>query len=395
MQADVGVFDPVIGRSFGEIAGLSRSQHRSQGMGVALQRGPAVNYFAPIGGETAKTDLFDGITTNWGRIPGGRPIGELLARTQREFSPTHPELILPMLSEAQRQISALASQHEPWADEELASVNQLLTLCSGLYIDAVCDRSAASPGDSVKVTLTVNKRLPAAARWTSFTLDGLGKADRQDVNGALADDAPFVKEAKLSVPEQTPYSQPFWLIEPRHGDRYVIKDQQLIGRAAPVPVITAVFDVEIAGAKLHLDTPVRFRYVDHVRGELTRPLEIVPPVAVDLPERVVLFPNGEVRRIAVQVKANASAAAGDLKLEVPAGWKATSDDTAFHLESAGAIQEIAFDVTPPPGARNVSAQFHAIATVNGTPDRNRNAIDRLRAHSPAGGLSPIRWDARI
>jgi LmbE family N-acetylglucosaminyl deacetylase len=364
IQADVGVFDPVIGRSFGEIAGLSRSQHRSQGMGVALQRGPSINYFAPVGGETARKDLFEGVTTNWSRIPGGQPIGDLLARIQREFSPNHPELILPMLGEAQRQISALASHHETWAEQKLAAVNQLLALCSGLYVDAVCDRSSASGGDVIKVTLTANKRLPANARWSSFTVEGLDKRDRQEVNSALADNTPTVKETKIQVPAQTAYSQPFWLIEARHGDRYVIEDQQLIGRAAPLPVLSAGFDFEIAEAKIHLDAPVNFRYVDHVRGELTRPLEIVPPVAVNLTENVVLFPNAEARRIAVQVRANAGDVSGSVNLEVPAGWKTNSAATAFHLDVPGAVQEISFDVMPPVGAAPVSAKFRAIATVN-------------------------------
>jgi LmbE family N-acetylglucosaminyl deacetylase len=364
VHADVGTFDPVVGRSFGEIAGLSRSQHRSQGMGVALQRGPSVNYFAPVGGLAAKQDLFDGIVTNWNRIPGGAAVGELLARTEREFSPNHPELILPMLSEARQRIAALDA-HEPWAERKLAALDQLLALCSGLYIDAVCDRSSASGGDTVKVTLTANKRLAAKARWNSFTVNGLGHADRQEVNGALADNTPFVKEAKIQAPENAPYSQPFWLMEQRTGDRYVIRDQQLIGRAAPLPVLTASFDIEIAGAKAHLEIPVRFRYVDHVRGELTRPLEIVPPVAVDLPERVVLFPNGQPRRITVLVRANAPSPAGDVKLETPAGWTAETTASAFHLDAPGAVQEVSFLVTPPAGSGNVSAQFRAIATVNG------------------------------
>ena len=365
VHADVGAFDPVIGRSFGEIAGLSRSQHRSQGMGVALQRGPSVNYFAPVSGEAAKQDLFDGVTTNWSRIEGGKGIGDLLARTERELSPNHPELILPMLSEAQREISALASRHQSWAEQKLTEINQLLALCSGLYVDAVCDRSSASGGDPVKITLTANKRLPASARWSKFTVQGLGQNSDQDVNALLADDAPLTKEVKIQVPAHAEYSQPFWLKDPRKVDRYTIRDQQLVGRAAPLPVLTASFELQIAGTNVRLETPVKFRYVDHVRGELTRPLEIVPPVAVNLPENVVLFPSGQERLITVQMKANATASAGELKLDVPPGWTATPATSAFNLETPGALQEIGFTVKPPAGTGNVRAQFHAVATING------------------------------
>ncbi len=365
IHADVGVFDPVAGRSFGEIAGISRSQHRSQGMGVPLQRGPSVNYFAPVGGETAKQDLFDGVTTSWSRVPGGEAIGSLLARTEREFNPQHPELIVPMLADAQKQITALQEKHDRWVEQKLAEINQLLTLCAGLYLDAACDRSSASGGDTLKVTLTANKRLTTSARWVGLAVDGLGKIERQDVAASLADDLPLTKEMKFGIPGQAPYSQPFWLQEPRTGDRYVISDQTLIGRAAPVPVLTAAFDLEIEGAHLRIEKPVQFRYVDHLRGELLRPFEIVPSVAVDLPEPVVLFPNAAERPITVQVKANAPAAAGAVALELPSGWTSTAPASTFRFDQVGAVQEIVYLVKPPAGTERVRARFRAVATVNG------------------------------
>ena len=39
IQIDTGKFDPVLGYSYNEIAGMSRSMHRSQGQGSAEQRG--------------------------------------------------------------------------------------------------------------------------------------------------------------------------------------------------------------------------------------------------------------------------------------------------------------------------------------------------------------------
>ena len=39
LTLDVGAYDPLLGRSYGELAAESRSQHRSQGFGVLAQRG--------------------------------------------------------------------------------------------------------------------------------------------------------------------------------------------------------------------------------------------------------------------------------------------------------------------------------------------------------------------
>jgi hypothetical protein len=202
-------------------------------------------------------------------------------------------------------------------------------------------------------------------RWEGLTVTGLSKDDRQNVAAPLEDDKAVTREAKIAVPANAPYSQPFWLAEPHPPNRYSIGDQLLVGQAAPVPVLRAALDFEVSGAHVHLETPVHFRYVDHVRGELTRPIAIVPAVAVDLPERAVIFPNGAERRISVQIRANTATAAGQVRLDAPAGWTVGGSPAPFRLDSVGDRREIAFTVTPPPGAGSASAEFRAVAEVNG------------------------------
>jgi hypothetical protein len=42
-KLDVGGYNPLLGKSYGEIAAESRSQHKSQGFGVPAGRGEAMN----------------------------------------------------------------------------------------------------------------------------------------------------------------------------------------------------------------------------------------------------------------------------------------------------------------------------------------------------------------
>jgi LmbE family N-acetylglucosaminyl deacetylase len=75
LTIEVGTFDPVLGRSAAEIAGESRSQHRSQGFGVVQRRGNVqtrllrevsrVNDDTPVDQEQS---LFDGIDTSFVRL---------------------------------------------------------------------------------------------------------------------------------------------------------------------------------------------------------------------------------------------------------------------------------------------------------------------------------------
>src|SRR6266852_1600240 len=77
-EIDIGAYNPLLGKSYEEIAGISRSQHRSQGMGSPERRGPAQTNLTLVAGDPATTNVFDGIDTTWNRLPGGSAVGQIL-----------------------------------------------------------------------------------------------------------------------------------------------------------------------------------------------------------------------------------------------------------------------------------------------------------------------------
>ena len=58
LKINVGIYNPIIGKSYGEMAAESRSQHKSQGFGSAKGRGSSIEYFKFIKGDSTKTDVF-------------------------------------------------------------------------------------------------------------------------------------------------------------------------------------------------------------------------------------------------------------------------------------------------------------------------------------------------
>ena len=67
---DVGQYDPLLGKSYGELAAESRSMHRSQGFGALASRGPRLEYFEALAGPPARTDLLEDVDLGWGKLPG-------------------------------------------------------------------------------------------------------------------------------------------------------------------------------------------------------------------------------------------------------------------------------------------------------------------------------------
>ncbi|MCC6859682.1 MAG: PIG-L family deacetylase [Bryobacterales bacterium] len=357
IEIETGDYHPLLGYSYTEIAGMSRSMHRSQAFGSMERRGPSKNYLLLIEGTPASAGAFDGIDTSWKRVPGGAEIGRILREAADTFVPEHPEKTVPRLLEARRRAAAI---RHPWARIKAAEIEEAVALCAGLWLDAPAGRYAALPGSTLPVNATVINRSAFPFSLANVSLDsspaGPGPSE-------LGYNQVRVNTLKWNLPASEPYSQPFWLRKPLRGARYAIDDPNLIGQPDRPPVLTVRFELQAQDQILGFTRPVHYRYADPARGELTRPLDVVPAVAVNLPERVFVFPDTRPRKLQVQLRANAPGQSGGLRLELPPGWTAEPASQPFSLANQGDEAALSFQVLPPPAAGNGSAR--AVASVGG------------------------------
>src|SRR5215471_4019731 len=75
---EVGGYQPLLGKSFPEIASASRSMHKSQGFGVEVRRGERKEYFQLLDGQAPGEGegTFNGIDTTWGRVANSSGISD-------------------------------------------------------------------------------------------------------------------------------------------------------------------------------------------------------------------------------------------------------------------------------------------------------------------------------
>src|SRR2546425_5027496 len=78
LRIDLGTYNPLLGRSYGEIAGISRTMNKSQGTGGPERKGSILNYFDLLAGDPATTDVLEGVDTTWSRYAGGDAVGKIL-----------------------------------------------------------------------------------------------------------------------------------------------------------------------------------------------------------------------------------------------------------------------------------------------------------------------------
>src|SRR4051794_29935229 len=306
-EADTGSFNPILGYSYEELAVLSRSMHHSQGTGAMRRPGAGRATFTIIGGPPATKDLFEGIDTTWNRLPGGAGVKAILDQALRSYAPAHPEQVIPALVQARPLIAAIA---DPLAKVKLAELDETIAECAGLFVEAQARQYDAAPGAPVNLTATVINRSNAKVSLGGARVEGIWNQDAPNKPAKLGYNQSAEVAFNLTVPANQAYTQPYWLVKPATADVYRVDDQNLIGLPDTPPAAQLRVRLNIDGAAIELVRPVHHRYADRAQGERVRPFIVVPAVAVNLPEKVALFPDATSRKVQISVEANVADAKG-------------------------------------------------------------------------------------
>nr|WP_224364569.1 PIG-L family deacetylase [Hyalangium versicolor] len=346
LKLDAGGFNPLLGRSWGEVAAESRSQHKSQGFGVPAERGPQPEYFNPLAGTRPQADLFQGLEFSWRRWQGTEKIIQAVEAASKGFDPSAPHLSIPALLRVHEAISALPEDN-PWKAIKLRETEALVAGCAGLFLEARAPETTGVPGGQVTVDLMALNRSPAAIRLVSVTLPGGASTA---VGKDLAEHTPFKLSQPVMLPEQASISTPYWLRQRPTGGLYEVPDRALIGRPEGDPALEVAFLCEVGGKRFTVKRPVVYVWTDPVRGELYRDFEIAPVVTATLDREVIMFPNGEPQTVSVVLAAGRAEATGKVRLELPAGWRSEPAEVPFQLAARGDERTVQFKLTPAKGA---------------------------------------------
>jgi len=355
---NVGGFNTLLGKSYAEIAAESRSQHKSQGFGSAGRRGNANEFFELIKGMPAKTDIFDGINTSWTRLKGGEKVPTLIEKAIREFNPEQPHRTIPQLFLIRQAIQQV--EEGVWKQRKLAEVNQLIADCLGLFAEVTSERYWVSPEDHIALSFEIINRAPASVvlknvRAYGITLDSVLTAPL-----AFNEGLQFKTTQKVT---QAGYSAPYWLREPHSEGLYTISDPAMIGKPTNDPALQVIITLEVMGQPLVITVPVVYKWTDPVKGELYRPVEVTPPLFLNLKNGVLIFPTEQAREIAVTLKGiRPEKQTGIVYLELPEGWRSEPAQHRFDL-AGGQEQVKVFRVTPP--SYPSTAKLRVVAQVNG------------------------------
>jgi LmbE family N-acetylglucosaminyl deacetylase len=340
IQVNVGEFNPLLGKSYTEIAGESRSMHKSQGFGSAKNKGLRPEYLLHKEGTAAQKEIFDGMNFSWSRVKGGYAIKEIIDEILKTYRLDQPELVIPLLMKAHNELSKIDDEY--WSVQKKIEIERLIIACAGIFGESNAKDYAVAIGEKFGLNAALVKRSNAKVELLSVTT-----ADQKnEIVENLQNNEIATKSFDVIVPKEAPISQPYWLVEKPAKGIYQVEEQLMRGLPLKQNFFTTTFSLKIEGFPLSITVPVTYKLVDPVKGEIYRPLEIRPEVTATLKEKIFLFTDNKPKKIEVNLKSAKTSAKGKVTIMLPDGWKTEPASITFDLANKYQEQKIEFMVSP-------------------------------------------------
>ncbi|PYL60746.1 MAG: LmbE family protein [Verrucomicrobia bacterium] len=363
---EAGGYNPLLGKAYTEIAAASISMHKSQGVGGAPRRGAREEYFKPLEGQPS-------------RVPNSEPVAADIRQIISKFNPSDPAASLPDLLKLRQAMSGM--QDDSWIPEKTAQLDKIIAACLGLHVEASTETATFSPGQTAKIKLDAINRsnVPVTLEEVRFPNTGAS----MKIDAALPANDLVTKDLSCKIPDDTPYSQPYWLRKPGTVGTFTVDDQKLIGLPENPPALPVEIVLQVNGQQLRYIVDTRYRTVDPVAGEVRRAVVIAPPAFANVADSVFVFPTNQPKPVSVHVTAATGPAKGELKLALPQGWEVSPASLPIDLKSASAETTGTFTVKPPD--QNGEGSLRAIVSIDG----REYAFERMRISYPHIGVQTL------
>lgn len=342
VELEVGGYSPLLGRSYNEIASVSRSMHRSQGFGTRTDRGSRREYFKVLVGEEMASDLLDGVDTSWNRVEGGRLVQNRVDSIIADFDLRNPANSVPQLIELKGALASIVQSD--WVKRKSEEVDAIIVDCLGLDMRMVADVPYVAAGQKIEVTLEALNRTQVRTKLESLRFNfaeeivGSGKV--------LGFNEGIQMLTTVKIPSSMPLPQPYWLERKGTLGMFSVSEQSLIGKAENDPHFYGIASLLVEGEEIELKLPLVFREVDPAFGERIKPVVQLPLVSISFVSSVSLFPNYEPREVTVEVSSLQGTASGQLKLDLPSDWDVTPREISVDPIAEGSSKLFTFLVTP-------------------------------------------------
>jgi LmbE family N-acetylglucosaminyl deacetylase len=218
--------------------------------------------------------------------------------------------------------------------------------------------TTVSPGQEfmVGVTLHNGSKLPLTIDHTKLEVPaGRNTLDGKTRPETVAPGTDLHADFRLHVPKDTPYTRPYWhRDDPDTDGIHHVDNEKYATLPFPPPSLQARVEYSVGDAKEGraqngIAVPVVTPLVDEAGKQRSHPLAVVPAfsVALEPGTQLISTHNGKTTTVTVGVTSDLTRnVRGDLRLELPDGWRSEPAQAPVSFTHRGEKQEIEFKVFP-------------------------------------------------
>jgi len=263
--------------------------HKSQGEGRPRRRGSYFEFFQHLNGDTAKTDIMDGVVTNWSRLNAPK-IQSTIQQIINAYKIDQPAASVPSLVQLYQAVKKLPESQ--WKAYQLNLIQSTIESASGLLVEATTTKQQVVPEGDLAIQVLVNQRSnlnTSLVKMQYLSNQSIIKDSSLQINLVANQNQQFTYAFK--VPASQTYSQPYWLVQPKTEGMFVVQDQTMIGKAENDAPFSVGFTYKIEGQEFSKQFPVQYKYLDLTKGDVYQPIVVLPKKEVAPIKSVVLMPT--------------------------------------------------------------------------------------------------------
>lgn len=288
-------FDPILGEAYGEVAGRSRSEHKSQGAGTPQSYGISNENFELMAGEPMTTSLYDGIDTAWSRI-GEKEIGKEIAVVINDFNFSAPQNSIRPLIKIKNKIVAGIRSRSAIKDgipsfgsdllmNKLTEINAIIASCAGVQIELLASAPTAIVGEKLAI------EMKAVARAQNVQIKELIAAQGSQPIGEkimLTSDKLWSTRFEYRIPSSNEITQPYWLTQSGTDNQFHYPFPYS-NEALSKNDLIMVAILEIDSSKFSVEVPLSYKKLDPTRGDVIEAVRVMPDVDLgSVPSNIII-----------------------------------------------------------------------------------------------------------
>ncbi len=281
-KEQVGQYVPWLGCGVGELAGRSRSVHKSQGAGTPSVPGTQLEYFKLTAGIDFTESLFDGIDTSWGRVDR-QDIGDDLLKIAQDYDFMHPDASIPALLAVKKKIATVKDKF--WKEQKTKEINDVIMHCAGFMAELYVRRAEAVRGEELPFTLNV-----IARSETPVVLKNIkwGQGD-SSLSVNISGDSLHSFAHNMAIPASAPVTQPYWLSKKKPYEAMYYMPSDYVGGLPETPsALNATLTLTVGGAQFEVEVPWSYKRLDPVKGDVVEQLRIVPDATIEFANTLLI-----------------------------------------------------------------------------------------------------------